>query len=76
MDVENYGDMVQSEKEMAERILSDFLIAAVEIRHICHAHDQCGPQCPLYDKEDKDCYFEGHDTVIDTHGHQPWEWKI
>ena len=76
MEIENYGDMVKQEKEQAERILQEFLADAEEIRKICQAHDQCSPQCPLYDKEYKDCCFEAHDVGIDTRGHQPWEWEI
>lgn len=73
MEIENYGDMVQREKEQAERILNDFLTAAVEIKKICQAHDQCGPQCPLYDKDVKECNLHFFD--IDTETLDPWEWE-
>lgn len=76
MEIENYGDMVNREKEQAERILNDFLTAAKEIKKICQAHDQCEPQCPLYDKENKDCFFGTPSLDIDTSGLNPWEWEI
>lgn len=74
MEIENYGDMVNREKEQAERILNEFLTAAAEIKKICEAHDQCSPRCPLYGKEEKECSLNYLD--IDSKCMDPWEWKI
>lgn len=72
MEIENYGDMLEREKEQAERILNEFFTAATEIQKICEAHDQCGPQCPLYDKGTCRATM----AVIDTELRDPYEWRV
>lgn len=74
MDVENYGDMVNCEKEQAERILNEFLTAAAEIKKICLAHDECSSQCPLFYKGTQECILDPYE--IDTCGLTPFEWNI
>ena len=73
MDVEKYGDMVQREKEQAERILNEFLTSAAEIKKICLAHDECSSQCPYFYKGTGECILDPYE--IET-GLIPVEWNI
>ena len=74
MEIENYGDMVNREKEQAERIMNEFLTAAKELKKICESNDNCGPQCPLYDKKTKDGMMDPQE--IDSYFVQPYQWII